>query len=117
MKDISAYNNFLDHAVLYPTNHWLQNNHNNKGPLLPDQKESLDDKDIFKNFTNKNYTLDGIIVLGSTHGIYYESKKPHKSNDYEVYIYEINKDNSISVTKIEAKMGYKKTFLGKPNYH
>ena len=116
MKDISAYNNFLENAVLFPTNHWLEHDYNNNGPLLPDQKESTDEKDYFKNFTHKGYTSEGIVILGSTHGVYYESKKAHKSNDYEVYIYEINNDKSISVTKIEAKMGYRKTLLGKPNY-
>ena len=40
MKDLSAYNNFLEHAVLYPSSNRLEYNYNNKGPLLPNQKES-----------------------------------------------------------------------------
>lgn len=117
MKDITEYYPFLEHAVLYPTMDKIYTHTNSKGPLLPDQEESKDEKDIYKNFTNKDYTLEAIMIYGSSHGTYFSSRKPHETNNYEVFIYNKKDDKTIEVTKIDATMSYKKTLLGKINYN
>ena len=117
MKDISAYYPFLEHAVLYPTMDKIYTHTNSKGPLLPVQEESKDETDLYKNFTQKDYTLEAIMIYGSTHGVHFASRKSHKSNNYEVFIYDKKDNDTIEVTKIDATMSYKKTILGKINYN
>ena len=117
MKNINAYNNFLEHGVLYPSKHWLEYNYNNKDVgLFPEQVGQKRPDDLFSNFTKKGYTLGAVTVMGSTNGVYYNATHPYKGKAYEVYAYDFVDENNINVTKIDANMHYRKNILGKENF-
>lgn len=115
MKNNSVYNNFLVTGILYSSIDEIYTHCNDKDSLLPMYEVKSDKNEPFKNFTHKKYSLKGISVVGYTHSNYFKSFNGHNSNKYEVYIY-TPLDKEVSITKINAQLGYKKNLFGKINF-